>query len=150
MANILQQAFSYSVTSCLTNAYNITRSTETIINTGKNVKKKGIQLSECTSFRFECHICPWKCDHQMAASLTVGSNNKVRELIMVKVLHPSLLNITVVAFKVLPLGNYALMRALSPPFKTILELVLWNCLQSSWCHQCYQNAFLSILGSRSD
>ena len=59
--------------------------------------------------------------------------NKVRELIAVKVLHPSLLNTTVVAFKVLPLGSYALMPAPSPPFKTILELVLWNGLQSCRC-----------------
>jgi hypothetical protein len=47
----------------------------------------------------------------------------------VKVLHFSLLNITVVAFKVLPLESYAPMPAPSPPFKTILELVLWNGLQ---------------------
>jgi hypothetical protein len=37
------------------------------------------------------------------------SDNKVSELITVKVLHTSLLNITVVAFKVPPLGSYALM-----------------------------------------
>jgi hypothetical protein len=46
------------------------------------------------------------------------------------VLHTSLLNITVVAFKVLPLGSYAPMPVPSPPCKTILELVLWNDLQS--------------------
>jgi hypothetical protein len=57
--------------------------------------------------------------------------NKVRELIAVKVLHTSLLNVTVVAFKVLPLGSCASMPAPSPPFKTILELVLCNGLQSS-------------------
>jgi hypothetical protein len=51
------------------------------------------------------------------------SDNKVRELIAVET---SLLNITVVTFKVLPLGSYELMPAPSPPFKTILELVLWN------------------------
>jgi hypothetical protein len=45
------------------------------------------------------------------------------------VLHTSLLNTTVVAFKVLPLGSYAPMPAHSPPFKTILELGLWNGLQ---------------------
>ena len=57
--------------------------------------------------------------------------NKVRELIaVIKMLHTSLLNTTVVAFKVLPLGSYAPMPAPSPPFKTILELVLWNGLQS--------------------
>ena len=61
------------------------------------------------------------------------SDNKVRELIAVKVLYTSLLNTTVVAFKVLPLGSYAPMPAPSPPFKTILELVLWNVLQSCRC-----------------
>jgi len=61
------------------------------------------------------------------------SDNKVRELITVKVLHNSLLNTTVVAFKVLPLGSYAPMPAPSPPFKTILELVLRNGLQSCRC-----------------
>jgi hypothetical protein len=52
-------------------------------------------------------------------------HDKVRELIAVKVLLiTSLLNISVVAFKVLPLGGYAPMPASSPPFKTILEIVL--------------------------
>jgi len=60
------------------------------------------------------------------------SDNKVRELIAVKVLHTSLLNTTVVAFKVLPFGSYGPMPAPSPPFKTILELVLWNGLEC--CH----------------
>jgi hypothetical protein len=57
-------------------------------------------------------------------------DNKVRELIVAKLLHISLLNITVLTFKVLTLGNYAPMPVLSPPFTTILELVLWNDLQS--------------------
>ena len=60
-------------------------------------------------------------------------DNKVRELIAVEVLHTSLLNTTVVAFKALSLGSYAPISALSPPFKTILELVLWNGLQSCRC-----------------
>jgi hypothetical protein len=60
----------------------------------------------------------------------IWSDNKVCELIVVKVLHTSLLNITVVAFNVLLVGSYAPMPAPSPPFKTILELVLWNGLQS--------------------
>ena len=51
----------------------------------------------------------------------------------VKVLHTSLLNPTVVAFKLLPLGSYAPMPALNLSFKTILELVLWSCLQSCRC-----------------
>jgi len=59
--------------------------------------------------------------------------NKVRELNAVKVLHTSLLNTTVIAFKVLPLGSYAPVPAPSSPFKTILELVLWNGLQSCCC-----------------
>jgi len=45
---------------------------------------------------------------------------KVREVIAVKVLHTSMLNTTVVAFKVLPLGSYTLMPVPSPSFKTIL------------------------------
>jgi len=61
------------------------------------------------------------------------SDNKVRELIAVKVLHTSLLNTTVVAFKVLPLGSYSPMPAPSPTFKTILELDLWYGLQSCCC-----------------
>jgi len=52
------------------------------------------------------------------------NDNKVRELIAVKVLHTSLLNTTVVAFKVLPLGSYAPMPASSIHYKTILEMVL--------------------------
>ena len=59
--------------------------------------------------------------------------NKVRELIAVKVLHTSLLNTTVVAFKVLLLGSYAPMSVPSTSFKTIFELVLWNGLQSCLC-----------------
>jgi len=61
------------------------------------------------------------------------SDNKVRELIAVKVLHTSKLNTTVVAFKVLHLGSDAPMPAPSQTFKTILELVLWNGLQSCCC-----------------
>ena len=48
-------------------------------------------------------------------------------------LHISLLNTTVVAFKVLRLGSYAPIPVPSPPFKTILKPVLWNCLQSCRC-----------------
>jgi len=60
-------------------------------------------------------------------------DNKVRELIAVKVLHTSLPNTTVVFFEVLSLGSYAPMAAPNPPVKTILELVLWNGLQSCCC-----------------
>ena len=60
-------------------------------------------------------------------------DNKVRELVAVKVLHTSLLNTTMVTFRVLPVVNYAPMPVPSPPFKTILEMVLWNGLQSCSC-----------------
>jgi len=69
----------------------------------------------------------------MAKVVHTWTDNKVRELVTVKVLHTSLLNTTMVAFKVLPLGSYALMPVPSPPFKTVLELVLWNGLQSCHC-----------------
>jgi hypothetical protein len=59
--------------------------------------------------------------------------NKVRELIAVKVLHNSSLNTTVVAFIVLPLGSYAPVPVPSTTLKIILELVLWNGLQSCRC-----------------
>jgi hypothetical protein len=45
-------------------------------------------------------------------------------------LYTSLLNMTVVAFKVLPMGSYVAMPPPSPSFKTILEMVLWYGLQS--------------------
>jgi hypothetical protein len=45
----------------------------------------------------------------------------------------SLLNTTVVAFKVLPFESYAPMPAASPLFQTILELILWNGFQSGRC-----------------
>ena len=59
------------------------------------------------------------------------SDNNVLELIVVKVQYTSLLNTTVVAFKVLPLVSYTPMPAPSPPFKIILELVLWNCFRAA-------------------
>jgi len=74
------------------------------------------------------HWNPHPCVHQYITY--TWTDIKVRELIAVKVLHTSLLNTTAVAFKVLPLGSYAQMPALSSLFKTILELVLWNGLQS--------------------
>jgi hypothetical protein len=58
------------------------------------------------------------------------SDNEVCKLIVVKLLRTSLLNITVVTLKVLPLGSYALMPAPSPPFEAILELVSPNGLQT--------------------
>jgi hypothetical protein len=49
------------------------------------------------------------------------------------VLHTSPLKTTVVAFKVLPLGSHAPMPEPTSPFKIILELVLFNGLQSCRC-----------------
>jgi hypothetical protein len=60
-------------------------------------------------------------------------SEKVCVLITIKVLHTSFLNISMVTFKVLPLRSYAMMPAPGLPFKTILELVLWNGLQSCRC-----------------
>jgi hypothetical protein len=74
--------------------------------------------------------------------LYTWSDNKVRELISVKVLHISVLKITVVAFKILPFGSYAPIPAPSPPFKTILELVLWNGFQS--CRRIIPNVINAI------
>jgi hypothetical protein len=59
------------------------------------------------------------------------TDNEVRELIALKLLHISLLNITVVSFKVLALGSYAPIPEPSTPFERILELVLWNGLHYS-------------------
>jgi len=75
-------------------------------------------------------VCVYVC---VCVCVCTWTDNKVRELIAVKVLHTSLLNTTVVAFTVLPFGNYAPMPAPSLPFKTILEMVLWNGLQSCLC-----------------
>ena len=65
--------------------------------------------------------------------MRVMPKKNVGELIALKVLHTSLLNTTVVAFKVLPLGSYAPMPAPSLPFKNTLEMVLWNDFQSCPC-----------------
>ena len=79
------------------------------------------------------HVHVWISEDGLKNVCIMWTDNKVRELIVVEALHTSLLNTTVVAFKVLPLGSYALMPAPSPPLKTILELVLWNGLQSCHC-----------------
>ena len=54
-------------------------------------------------------------------SYNMWCDNKFRELIAVKVLHTSLLNTTMVAFKVLPLGSYAPCQRLVHPSKQF-----WN------------------------
>jgi hypothetical protein len=72
----------------------------------------------------------WAWDNSHATDEHMWSDNKVRELIAVKVLHTSLLNITLIAFNVLHMGSCAPMTAPSPHFKTILVLVLWNGIQS--------------------
>ena len=72
-------------------------------------------------------------EYTFCVRVCIPFDSKVHELVAVKVLHTSLLNTTGVAFRVLPLGSYAPMPAASPPFKTILELVLWKGLQSCCC-----------------
>jgi len=80
---------------------------------------------KCGEFFDQLRTCyVLKKDPALRSSVSTWSDNKVHELIAVKVVHTSLLNTTVVTFKVLPLGSYASMPAPSPPFKTILELVL--------------------------
>jgi len=54
-------------------------------------------------FIYVCLLALYKC---------TWCDNKIRELIAVKVLHNSLLNTAVVTFRVLPLGSYAPMPAL--------------------------------------
>jgi len=83
-------------------------------------------------------------------------DNKVRELIAVQVLHTSLLNTTVVAFKVLPLESYAPMPALSPPteqfwnwfcgmaFRALIVLLL----KSSMPSKCLPFNISFIFGNR--
>jgi hypothetical protein len=71
--------------------------------------------------------------HRRITTSIRGRTNKVRELIAVEVLYTSLLKTNVIAFKVLPLGRYEPMPVPSPPFKTILEPVLWNGLQTCHC-----------------
>jgi hypothetical protein len=55
-------------------------------------------------YKNEVHIL---FEPQCSGQLFTWSNSKVHELMAVKVLHTLLLNITVVTFKVLPLGSYA-------------------------------------------
>ena len=90
-------------------------------------------------------LCVNRTESRFVAGLLTGHtwlDNEVRELITVKVLRTSLLNTTVVAFKVLSLGSYAPMPAPNPPFKTVLELVLWNDLQN--CH-CITPVVISVI-----
>ena len=71
-----------------------------------------------------------------------GRTKNFANSIAVKLLRTSLLNTTLVAFKILHLGSYAPMPAPSPPFKTILELVLWNDLQS---HRCITPDIINVI-----
>jgi hypothetical protein len=82
------------------------------------------------------------------ALVPTWSDNKVRELIAVKVLHTSLLKTTVIAFKVLPLGSHATASTrwrvrerycptayTIPKFMTVLhENCYWILLHSSLLH----------------
>jgi len=88
--------------------------------------------------------------------LMYAYNNKVRELITVKGLHTSLLNTTVVAFKVLPLENYAPCQRLFHPSKQFWN---WFCvmtfraavvllLMSSMSSKCLPSNISFIFGNR--
>ena len=94
---------------------------------------KCLRMYVCISYHHWCSFFVCSERGQLYIVTHTWSDNKVCELIAVKILHTSLLNTTIIAFKVLPLGSYAPMPAPSPPFKTILELVLWNGLQSCHC-----------------
>jgi hypothetical protein len=74
-----------------------------------------IVLISGSLFRIHPHYIPEV--HCSCKPLYSHKPHVVRELIAVKVLHTSLLNITVVTFKVLPLRSYALMPAPSPSLK---------------------------------
>jgi len=72
--------------------------------------------TDCTSIRFTevlVHVSATTFSHPRGAAVfkETWSDNKTCELIKVKVLRTSLLNTTVVTFRVLPLGSYAPMPA---------------------------------------
>jgi hypothetical protein len=89
----------------------------------------GNSVKPSVTFVLSFHLVFCSSDVLFPAVYT-WSDNKVHELIAVKLQHTSLLNIAVVAFKILPLRPNAPIQAPNPPFKTILELVLWNGLQT--------------------
>jgi hypothetical protein len=72
------------------------------------------------------------------------SDNKVHKLIAVKVLHTSLLNIIVVAFKILPFRSYALMPVPGMAFRTAIILPL----TSSMSTKCLPFNISFIFGKR--
>ena len=99
-----------------------------------------------------------KATYGQAVSSTkyTWSDNEVRELIAVKVLHTSLLNTTVVAFKVLPLGSYTPYQRLVHPSKQFWN---WFCgmtfrtavvllLMSSMSSKCLPFNIFFIFGNR--
>jgi len=110
-----------------------------IINTATSCEGIIVFLLQVTKPRWMGHVAGMGLVVKPAGKRSLGrprltwSDKTFRELIAVKLLRTSLLNTTVVAFKILPLGSYAPMPAPSPPFKTNLEMVLWNDLQSRRC-----------------
>jgi len=105
-------------------------------------------------YMFRGHLCllswlDWlqsNQDNRMSPNKNISTNccihtwadNNVHELTAVKVLHTSLLNTTVVAFKVLQLESYASMPAPSPPFKQF-----WK----RFCGMAFRPAFVLLLMS---
>jgi hypothetical protein len=91
---------------------------------------------------------PVLCDRYIKLRTYLKSNDLINLQLTIKFANSSrysLLNITVVAFIVLPLGSYALMPAPSPPSKQFWNwfcgMVFRAAVVFLWCHQ---NAFLSI------
>jgi hypothetical protein len=84
----------------------------------RNVSDESCRENQNTHFTFIKYFFECSTVYEIMWKST-WSDNKVRELIAVKVLHTSLFKTTVVAFKVLPLGSYAPMSGPSTPFKTL-------------------------------
>ena len=118
----------------------------------RNVSDKSCRENQNTSFHYICptnaqyvsiiicflqhSICWTNIVKSKKFTVHTWSDNKVCELIELKVLHTSLPNTTMVTFKVLPLGSYTPMPAPSPPFKQF-----WN-----WfCGMAFRAAIVLLL-----
>jgi len=109
----------------------------------KNHNLKQITVHELHLINFITFTTFW-CEYLFVGD--TWSDNKVRELIAVKLLHTSLHRSRL---QILLFGSYAPMPAPSSHFKTIkgIGFVEWPSelpLYYTWWHQCHQNAFLSI------
>ena len=125
-----------------------------VSQTAEFSKKKVIEHKMCVLIF--CTAFVWNISHSKENYRHIWSLNKVRELIAVKVLHTSLLNTTVVAFKVLPLGSYDRCKRLVHPSKQFWN---WFCgmafraavvllLMSSMSSKCLPINISFIFGNR--